>query len=230
MDKNTGNYPLDKVLMCAACEIAVHGYVSHNQGVSTGADSTKFWVQQMLKGSDFGKAHQQNLLEAAKDKELDLFGATFKVAVFDVIQWARKIDPYSSEYNAVIHTIANRKPATVTSREFGQVASMLMTYQRHLAKRKQVYAGAVGNTITLDVEITNIKMGHGVHGEWWWVRAKTTKSEILINWFTNKEPAFRPDDKLTINGYVKEHSEFNDDKWTKLNRVKVLSGFGSKVS
>ncbi len=61
------------------------------------------------------------------------------------------------------------------------------------------------------------------------VKAKDRK-DTLINWFVNKNaPDYVVGDVLTIRGTVKDHVEFNGDKWTKLNRVKVLEGFGSKV-
>lgn len=229
MDKNARDYPLDKVLMCAACEIAVNGYVTYEQGVATGADSTKFRVQQILQGTDLGKKFQQKLLEGAGEKGLDLFGATFKVAVFDVIQWVKKLNPADSDYTATIYSIAHRNPATVVYSEFGQVASMLMTYQRHLAARAQVYFGTVGHTDEVEVTVTSIKEGSGDYGAWFWVKAKDDK-DTLINWFVNTaRPDYDVGDELKIRGTVKDHVEFNGDKWTKLNRVKVLEGFGSKV-
>lgn len=233
MAKNTENYALDKVLMCAACEIAVYDYVSHDaaqKSIDGSRLTTKYVVQEMLRGSDFGKRHQQELIEvAAKEKEIDLFGATFKVAVLDVIAWAKNLDPGTSDYTATIWGIANRQPMTVTSREFGQVASMLMTYQRHLATRKLAYVGVVGDTIELDVKVTNIKSGYGNYGDYWIIKSHTPNGD-LVNWFLSNSPDYDVDDKLKIRGTVKDHKEFRSEKWTKLNRVKVLSGFGSKVS
>ena len=228
MEKNDGTYPLDKVLMCAACEIAVNGYMSYDDVKSKGGHTTKLMVKHMLQGSDFGKEHQAKLIEAAERNRIDLFGATFKVAVLDVIAWAKKIDPAATNYDATIWSIANRHPMTVTVSEFGQVASMLMTYQRHLAARKQVYFGTVGQTDEVEVTVTNIKTGFGQYGAWWNIKAVTDK-QTLINWFMSNEPEYIVDDKLTIRGTVKDHSEFNGDKWTKLSRVKVLKGYGSRV-
>ena len=222
------DYPLDKVLMCAACEIAVYGYVSYEDAKKTHGHTTKHFVQHMLQGSEFGKEHQKKLIEVAKADGHDLFGATFKVAVLDVIRWAKKIDPTDSDYTATIYAIANRSPNTVTILEFGQVASMLMTYQKHLAARQQAYFGTVGHTDEVEVTVTNVKNGYGKYGEWFHVKAKT-ETDVLINWFTSKLPDYLPDDILKIRGTVKDHAEFNGDKWTKLSRVKVLDGFGSKL-
>ncbi len=222
------DYPLDKVLMCAACEIAVNGYVSYNDARDNGGHTTKHVVQHMLQGSEFGKEHQKKLIKGAEEAGMDLFGATFKVAVLDVIQWAKKVDPTNSDYTATIYAIANRSPKTVTVLEFGQVASMLMTYQKHLAARAQEYLGTVGHTEEVELTVYCIKTGYGQYGEWWNVKAKTD-TDVLINWFTSKLPEFQEDDKLTVRGTVKDHSEFNGDKWTKLSRVKVLDGFGSKL-
>ena len=228
MVKNTETYPLDKVLMCAACEIAVNGYMSYDDVKSKGGHTTKNMVKHMLQGSDFGKEHQAKLIEAAEANGVDLFGATFKVAVLDVIAWAKKINPSVTNYDATIWNIANRHPMTVTVSEFGQVASMLMTYQRHLAARQQIYFGTVGHTEEVDITITNIKTGFGQYGAWWNIKA-VTDTQTLINWFSNKSPDYEVDDKLTVRGTVNDHTEFNGDKWTKLSRVKVLKGYGSKV-
>lgn len=228
MTKKMNTYPLEQVLICSACEIAVNGWVSYKDAVAAGAGvhTTKHMVAQMLLGSKFGRDHQAGLLEQAQRTGVDLFAPEFKESILEVIEWARtrKVD---SEYDSKISTIAS--VGVVASNEIGFAASMLMAYQREIEGRKAAYVGVVGDTIEETVVVTKITSGQGNHGLWHLTISETDNGDV-IKWFSNKAAEYMEGDALEIRGTVKKHDEYKGTKSTQFGRVKILSGFGSKVT
>lgn len=228
MTKKLITYPLEQVLICSACEIAVNGWVSYKDAVDSGAGvhTTKHMVAQMLLGSGFGREHQAGMLEQAQLKGIDLFAPEFKKSILDVIEWAknRKVE---SDYDAKISTIAF--VGVVASNEIGFASSMLMTYQREIEGRKAAYVGIVGDTIEERVVVTKITSGHGNHGPWHLTISETDAGDV-IKWFSPNKAEYMEGDRLTIRGTVKKHDEYKGTKSTQFGRVKILSGFGSKVT
>lgn len=228
MAKKLNTYPLDQVLICSACEIAVHGWVSYKDAAAAGAGvhPTKYMVKHMLSGSKFGRDHQAAMLEQAQKTGLDLFAPEFKESILAVIEWGktRKVE---SEYDAKISTIASI--GEVADSEIGYAASMLMAYQREIEGRKAAYVGIVGDTIEANVTVTKIKTGHGGYGDWWLTVSETNNGDV-IKWFSSNRVDYIPGDALEIRGTVKKHDEYKGTKSTQFGRVKILSGFGSKVT
>ena len=101
--------------------------------------------------------------------------------------------------------------------------------EREIEGRKVAHVGIVGDTIEERVVVTKITSGQGNHGPWHLTISETDAGDV-IKWFSPNKAEYMEGDRLTIRGTVKKHDEYKGTKSTQFGRVKILSGFGSKVT
>jgi hypothetical protein len=236
-------YPLDKILLCTACEIAVYGWMSASKSRERAVWSTAHWVQHMLDLTQVGIEHRANLLAEAKVQGIDLFDPKYKEEVEKAIEWAKTSSPAMvgigsttmvepTEYQLVIAAIAIAGRVH-TAREVATACSILAAYRstraHHLPADKSEWVGVPTDPITLKVVVKLISNVSAGPSRWTVVARREPGSMIKgtvvgttdrVCWFDGQLPTlFLVDETVTIKGTVKRHETFRGIKETRLTKV-----------
>ena len=240
-------YTLEQVLVCAVCEISVNGWVSSKDAKTyppsmapfhplvTPMVSTKEKVRLLLQTDlDSSKVARKDLMFAAEEISLDLFGDPIKEEVQAAIEWAKNLlpgpttsDRAVSDYDIMIAAIAI--DGIVGVRQLGFAVSIIQSYRQQHDHQKYPKSEWVGNLrapIECDVTVVSVKESP-TQGEWWLVTVKTVDGNSL-KWFAKDNPILvtrpvtrplRANDKINIKGIVVRHEDWKGYKTTKLKDV-----------
>lgn len=233
-------YTLEQVLVCAVCEISVNGWVSNKDASNTdrcppGTQAivpTKEKVRLLLQTDlDSAKVARKDLVLAAEEISLDLFGDPIKEEVQAAIEWAKNlIGPLGpettelgkmvSDYEVMISAIAI--DGIVGVKQLGTAVSIIQSYRQHNHRQKYFkseWIGKLHERIERDVTVMSIKESTPP-GQWWLVNVKDMDGNVL-KWFSNHPPIFAKDSSIRISASVARQEEWKGYKSTKLTRVKV---------
>jgi hypothetical protein len=213
------SFPLKKVLMCAASEIAVFGWDS---------DMTPERVWHHLAGDSVTrKKLLEELLNAAKRRGIDLYASEFGHAVDSAIEWAKTLglgtSPSSWENSA--HALAQR--GVCYKLDLNLACSILVSYGRFKKseKGKSNFIGTVNAPINVTIKVVNVQLiapkgfGGSIRAL---VKGIECGSDNIVFWWCDRDKAPVVDDTLQVSARVKEHRTFKGVKETFLSYVKYV--------
>jgi len=112
-------------------------------------------------------------------------------------------------------------------RDAGIIAYCPEGYRRHLAKLAReaanagsTHVGTVGEKITLDVTLTEVRAVDTDFGISY-LYTFVTEDGAVVKWFASREQDMVVGDKLTLAGTVKKHDEWQGGKQTMITRCKI---------
>lgn len=217
-------YPLKKVLLCAATEIAVFGWApaSPRYGITSAPLPTKDRVLAHFTADDGRKkVLRQQLLNGAKSKGIDLFSEDFVKAVDAAIEWAKNLQG-TSEYDLTIRALCYRE--TISGREFGFAVSILNAYGKHVKRvvsSNSQHIGQVGEKIELTMVLAQQPAkSSNTFPNMVVVRGVQEGTENIVFFWSDSGWSLPAGSKLRVRGRIRLHMEWQGVKQTKLHYVK----------
>jgi len=232
-DPTKRTYPLDQVLETSRRIIKMCGWTSGSESFESGVVSTKDRVFDWMVSPDakgrigtrqYSYTSQWKIVQEDNgypDSDPDLVALA--------IEWAKGNVGSDDMYLNNIGAIATS--GYCTYRAMGFAVSILVAYERHLAKIKRdeerevmaknsQHIGEVGKRQVFDdVELTFIKYVESYYGVT--VMHKFNMNGSQLVWFGSKELNKDTGDVFSIKATVKDHGEFNGIPQTTINRVVV---------
>lgn len=138
-----------------------------------------------------------------------------------ILEWLRGIDP-KNEYMSNLKVLADL--SYVSYKHLGLIASMTITYQRHLNSQREAklsnFVGTVGERIDIEVRLVFKKEFETAYG-WTLMNLMEDKDGNQFVWWTQKED-LPSEGFFKLRGRIKAHNIYNEKKQTVITRAKLL--------
>ena len=183
--------------------IMEYGFIPSSQGMS----STKMFVYKVL-------SYEEEL--AVKDEDKNIAPK--------IVEWISSLDNTNSFTGNLIQIVKN---GFVSPKTLGYLCACVKSYITDYVKKNEPsvlseYVGNIGDKIVSEeVTLTNVNYFDGFYGMVGIFIFKNNDGNIFM-WKTSTDIEYKIGDNLTINGTIKEHSEYRGTKQTVLTRVKVV--------
>lgn len=226
-------FDLKKVLLATICEIELFGWVSRtaaNKDWTGQTVATSQWVRMHLtdRSAPEVKARIKEMLEKAEVLGINLF--SFENEADEAIEWAKNLDidlgrkdhyttAYkSASFNRQIKHIA--QAGKVIEHQFAWACAIIPSFRRWKENQKNPsnHVGTVGDTITLDVVITELIQ----HGSSWIIKGNVYNTTDEVFWWARSQPTIQKAQTIQIEARIKSHDSFAQRNQTKLVGVKIV--------
>lgn len=212
-------FSVDDVLVKAAAIIRLDGFLSRKnareQARRATADTLSFLFTPPVTEKD-RRDHARFAVESGDESTAEA-----------AREWARSFSGSDSDY--LYNLSVTARSASLTSREFGFAAAMVMSYQREMAQRAESametshHFGAIGERVTLTVTFESSRQVNNEYGLTTVCRYRTTAGN-LATWFASGTPdptLTETDNTVIVDATIKGHGEFKGVKQTTITRVKL---------